>query len=146
MNQSFLDAVLRFVELSSATVKRALDENAHYRQSQARASYLQEPLLEHLINTGIVASTQKQAAEAMLNSHAESLQLLKAAADKIVELRQQMGIKQANDLGRGDDSRVYFTAPGRGQYDSLQDPFIGRKTTEKKASDMALLKLVSGNS
>ena len=147
MDQSFLDMVLNFVELSSATVKRAMDENNWYKQSYRQASRLQPVLLDHLVRSGIISPQQKQAADEMLSSHAESLQLLKAAADKIVELRRSLGVKQANDLGRGESwdgssSGNHFTPPGRGEYDSLRDPFIGRKTSEKKASDMALLKLL----
>lgn len=151
MNQQFLDTVLKFVEVGSATVKKAMDENEVHRVSQKRAADLRGALLDHMVASGVIADHQKQAAEAMLASHAESLQLLKAATDKIVDLRKQLATKQAGDIGQGQSEKkaglsglgVSTPVPnGNGQYDSLSDPFVGRKTSEKKASDLALMKVL----
>lgn len=151
MNQQFLDTNLKFIEVGSALVKKAMDEIEVHRTSQKRAADLRGPLLDFLVQNGFIAEHQKQAAEAMLASHAESLQLLKAMGEKFAEYKKQTSIKEAAALGKGESEKRAglggsgTTTPvpnGNGQYDSLSDPFVGRKTSEKKASDLALMKVL----
>lgn len=135
-NQKFLDNVLSFVEVGSTAVKRAMDEVTVHRQSQKRAADLRSSLLDHMVASGVVAGHQKQAADAMLGSHAETMQLLKAAVDKIVELRKDVNAKTAGDLGTPDGKGRALSS----EYNSLTNPFVGAKTAELKESDMHLLK------
>lgn len=135
---SYISDMLKFVELSSYTIKRASEENAVFRAQQKRADELRGPVLAELLEVHLVAPTAKQAADAMLASHAETLQLLKAAADLIVKLNGQLGAKTANDLGGPDAHRPAGDTPHR----SLTTPFVGQPTTEKKASDEALLEVL----
>jgi hypothetical protein len=74
----------------------------------------------------------------MLGSHAETLQLLKWATEELYKARTQ---KQAGDLGVGVDDTA-GGGPAAGEYDSLNDPVVGRQTSMKKASDRALLKVL----
>lgn len=142
---SLLDNVIQYVEVSSMTAKRAIDEVETHRQAQKRASDLRSALLDHMLKSGVVAEHQKQAAEAMLGSHAETMQLLKAAVDKIVELKG--GTKRlAGDVGEAVDPASVGLSGGwyskQGEYNSLEDPIVGRRTTMVKESDKPLLALI----
>lgn len=141
---SLLGDTLGFVELASHVVKRALDTVAVYEQMQKRASELVAPLLDLMVEKGVIAEKQKQAAAAMLHSHPESLQLLKSAVDKLVEERQKQN-KTAGDLGRGVDADVLTTngkprPTKQGEYNSLESPFVGERTSALKESDKVLLR------
>lgn len=136
-NQKFLDNVLTMVEVGSTTVKRAMDEVIVHRQAQKRAADLSGALLEHMVASGVIAGHQKEAAAAMLGSHAETMQLLKSAVDKIAELRKQVNAKTAGDLGTPESGRTVAGTPG---YNSLTNPHVGAKTAELKESDLPLLK------
>lgn len=138
-NQQFLDNTITFVELSSAFTKRAADELGVHRQAQTKAASLRPSLLQHMLDNKVVTEAQKEAADAMLGSHAETMNLLKAAVDKITELNKQLAEKTASNLG-GPEKKAGAggNAEDGGTYDSLTDPFVGRKTGEKKASDRCL--------
>jgi hypothetical protein len=140
---ALLDQQLAFVSLASATVKKALEEVGVSRQAQKRAADLRAPLLAHMIQAGVVRPQQKEAAEAMLGSHAETLQLLKAATDKITELRSEK--KAAVEPGAAGDGTPTAPPPGEkngSDYNSLTDPNVGRRTTLVKESDKPLLALI----
>ena len=140
MNNSFLDDVLELIELGSLTIKKALDEISESRTLQKQANDLKQPLLDYMVEHGIVPSEQKEAAASMLNSHAETMQLLKASIDKIIELRREMNIKQASYLGRGDDGH-HVTYPDPQM--SLNDPYIGRRISNGyKASDITFMRIL----
>jgi hypothetical protein len=145
---SMLNGIVQYVAISSATAKRAVDEVVTSRAAMQKAASLAGPLLDYMVSAGVVAARQKQAAQAMLGGHAETLQLLKAAVDKIVEYKEQT--KKADDNGEGVDPAtlglaVSATTGGtgpftkEGAYDSLNDPFVGRRTSLVKQSDRALL-------
>lgn len=146
-----LDNVVGFIELSSMTTKRALDEIGVHRAAQEKAAALRPALLDHMLKSKVVQAHQKEAADAMLGSHPESLQLLKAATDKIVELNAEIqrlkagGTKQAGDLGAGVDGGEVGVAAGgsfqgTGEYNSLTHPIVGEKTAFVRESDRKLAK------
>lgn len=135
---SLVDGTLTFVDLASYTIKRAQEEVTVHRAQQKRAADLRGPVLEHLIATGMVAPGMRKEAESMLGSHAETLQLLKAAVDKLVAHQKQDGVKAASDLGTG----VPDAGTAAPAFDSLTDPHVGRRTSEKKASDLALASIL----
>lgn len=149
---NLLDGVVQYIEVSSMATKRALDEVGVHRQSQEKAAALRPSLLDHMVKSKVVPEAQKAAADVMLGAHDTTLQLLKAATDKIVELnaalaRQKNGEKQAGDLGHGvDGGEVGQSAGGsyqtQGEYNSLTHPIVGEKTANVKESDRALLKLI----
>jgi hypothetical protein len=102
-------------------------------------------LLDHMLKSGVVDAGQKQAAEAMLGSHAETMQLLKASVDKIVEMKG--GLTKRGGDGEAVDGASLGLANGRSQsepggYNSLTDPFVGQKTAYVKESDRPLLALI----
>ncbi len=150
---TLLDNVIQFVEVSSVFGKRAYDEIGVHRQCQTKAAALRPALLEYMIASGVTAPHQKEAADAMLADHAATLQLLKAA---VVELKNG-GTKKAGDNGQAVDpttlsngsvgqtqGNVSGSSAGapltkEGEYDSLNDPFVGRQTSLMKASDRCLM-------
>lgn len=143
------DNVVGFIELSSLTTKRALDEIAVHRTAQEKAASMRPDLLEHMIKTKVVQPHQKQAADAMLGGHDTTMKLLKSAIDKIAELNAVIagGGKQAGDLGTGVDGADVGVAAGgsyqgTGEYNSLTHPIVGEKNAFVKESDKALLKLI----
>ena len=132
---SFIDGVMHFVDLSSQTTKKALDEIGVRRMAEKRAKDIQPGLLQHMLDNKVVEPREKTAAEAMLSSHDTTLQLLKAAVDRIAELSKM--VKSA-ELGSGVDDTRGVSHEHVGGYDSLNSPFVGQKTDNIKASDLAL--------
>lgn len=131
---------LDYVAVSNELTKRAFDQLEVHEQSQAKAASVSGDVLNSLIESGCVSESQKQAAESMLGSHAETLGLLKSAAQKIAAYRKQVS-KQASDLGQAVEDNSQKQAAN---YDSLTSPFVGAKTGAgvKKASDEAILKVL----
>lgn len=140
MKPNFAKKILGHVAVSSELTKRALDELQVHRSAQTKAAALRSDLLKRLVETGCVGEHQKQAAEAMLGSHAETMGLLKAAVDKLAVFQAQLQ-KQAGDLGQGVDPKDAGSTK-TASYDSLNDPFVGRKTSQRKASDDAIAKVL----
>ena len=138
--------VVGFIELSSLTTKRALDENAVYRSVSEKAAAMRPALLESMISRKLVPADAKEAADAMLSSHETTLQLLKNATDRIAELNEalsRVGSKRAGDLGTGvDGSEFGISVPSNGEYNSLTHPIVGEKTAFVKESDKALMRLI----
>lgn len=127
--------VLNFVGAASTGIKRAMDEVEVHRAQAKRAADLAPSVLDQLLQHGLILPHEKQAAAAMLAEHASTLQLLKRAADRLAE---------AEASGRTKKAAV---EPGRAEgetpaYDSQSDPYTGRRTTQKKASDAAILRVL----
>lgn len=140
---SLLDSTLQFINIASLTAKRAIDEVEVHRNAQKRAADLVPPLLEHMVAGGVIDGRRKEAAAAMLGSHAETLQLLKAAVDKLIEKDRELTKLSHDRLGEGVDPASIGLAGGSGRsngqnYNSLEDPMIGRRTSEIRESDRPL--------
>lgn len=138
-----LQDALDYVQVSSATVKKAIDELSVHRQGQKAAASLRPAILEHMLEQQVIRPEEKEAAAAMLGSHPETLGLLKNAIDMIARYRGQT--KAAGESGAAVDPKRAGVEPGPGDpgdYDSLKDPFVGRRTSVKKASDMALARIL----
>ncbi len=144
MNQQLVAKTLKFVQIASSFGKRAADELNVHRGLQTKAAALRPALLDKMVAAGTVDPGYKEAADAMLSSHPETLKLLEAAIEKIAELRNAQAVKTASDLGGAD-----HTQPGQGgsgvslggaSYDSLNSPVVGGRHSEnvKIASDEAL--------
>lgn len=135
-NPAITNKMLRFIEISSALGKEAMDKIAELEGQQKQASAVQPGLVEHLIETKVIDAGQKQAAENALRDHNQTQVLLKNAASKIQELREKSASAAVTQMGQGEGPEKAAHDPNS----SLTDPFVGRRTTEKKASDLALLK------
>lgn len=144
---ALLDQTVQFVEIASLATKRAVDEVQLHRQAQKRAADGREDVLKYMVDNGLVQPGQKAAAEAMLGSHAETMSLLKSACVKLVDAKK---VKTATDLGQAVEPAKAHSEPGQGRlltkesgdYDSENDPMVGRKTNFVKESDRAFLALI----
>ena len=140
-NPNTMAKVLRFVQVSSALTKRALDEVAQKRTNDKQASALVPDLLKRMQSAGTIAEHQTKSAEQLLNTHQGTLQLLKNAVDKIAELSKAAEQhKEAGDLGHGTDDKVGEDGGDADPNASLSSPFVGQRSSVKKASDVALFR------
>lgn len=139
MNPTFAKNVLAHIATSSALTKRALDELQIHRAAQTKAASLRSEVLKKMLDTGCATEQTKQAAEAMLGSHAETLGLLRRAMEKLAEFQTALQ-KQASDLGQGVDSKEAGAGRSTGSYNSLEDGYTGRRTSQMKESDRVLFK------
>jgi hypothetical protein len=128
---------LQFVKLSGAFCQKAIDEiNQHRKQADA-AEAKQAEMLDLLKSAGVIDEGQEKLAADMLGNHAASLDLLKNAIDQIVAMRKESVQKEAMAQGSAADDPYANT--GQSANSSLDSPFVGLRTSEKKASDLALM-------
>lgn len=154
MHSKTASAILDHVAVSNEFTGRLVEELNTHRAAQKRAADLRPEVLQQLVEAGCVSANNKQAADAMLGSHAETLSLLSDATRKLAELAEQNAklaaakghSKSAADAAGGNSVQHPAVAPqGSGRtYDSLTDPVIGRRTSEKKASDIAFEEVMRG--
>lgn len=137
------DLTLRFVEAAGHTIDRSLEELQVYRNQREKAAAERDALLKELMDAGLVSAQEKAAATAMLGEHVTTFAMLRNAARQLVAARTKeaaagtekkanarLGNAESEDNGRG---RSHDPAS------SLTNPHVGRRTTEKKASDVAML-------
>lgn len=126
MTTKLATQVLRYVQVSSALSKRALDNLAQKQAGERQAAGMVPGLIDSLLKADAIGQDQKQAAAQMLGSHAQTMTLLKNAVAKIAELKQA-STKQASELGApAGDTEPSVSKPS---------PFVGRRTSEKSAAD-----------
>lgn len=141
MNPNFKPRVLRFVQVASALTKRALDELKPLKQSQQKAAEFAPQLADLMVQTETIREDQKQAAVSMLGDHAQTQQLLKKAIEKIAEMSRE---KTAGDLGKGvDPADVGIVTEKEAADWSLDSGYCGERTSKKKASDEAMLRVLN---
>ncbi len=143
-NPQFVDNVVRFIEATSMGMKRACDEISVHRAMQAKAAPLQTPVFDAMQKIGAVLQGEEAAAKAMLSTHEGTLALLKNAVDECAELRAKLAEKtgEANVNRLGGPAGAEKTGSAKPNFDSMNDPFLGRPTSEKKASDTAILRVL----
>lgn len=134
---NFENKVLEFVAASSTMGKRAMDKIAEYEGKEKTAASAAPALVEHLIATKVIGAGQKTKAASALSDHAQTMDLLKNAADKIATLRAEIDGRASINLGKGEGTEK--AAEQHNPQDSLTSPFVGRLGTEKRASDVAML-------
>lgn len=128
--------MLQFVQVTSTFGKRALEELGVHRGREKRANDVRAGVLQQLLDGGLIAEHQKEAAAKILADPAESLKLLGKAAAELTKYKTASE-KQASTLGQGVDDPA---APASTSYDSIKSPFVGMRTSQKKASDIAFEK------
>ena len=143
MNTKLAALAIEFVAASSALNDRLMGEVQANRAREKQAADKRQAVLELLLSTGGVAQHQKQAAAEMLNNPAQTLDLLVNAVNKM-HYYKTASEKAAADLGQAVPDHT--TVKAAGVRDSLNDPYVGRLTSEKKASDMALMAVLNGPS
>jgi len=141
MNTKIAAQTVEFIAASSALNDRLMGEVQSYREREKQAASKLSSVLDLMVETGCVAPHQKQAAAEMLGNHGQSLDLLVNAVKKMQGYKQASE-KAAADLGTGvtEKEAGFKTTPQ--VHDSLNDPYVGRRGSEKKASDIAILKVL----
>lgn len=85
---------LNLVNVATTGLEQAMDKIAVFEAGKVKAAQMASGILKLMLDTGLISGTDKQAAEIMLGSHAETMMLLKNACDELVELRAI--VKKAN--------------------------------------------------
>lgn len=140
MNNALAQGTLQFVEMTGVFCKKAIDEINGWRKKADAADEKRPALLDLMKSAGVIDEDQEKLAAEMLGDHSQTLELLEGAVKKIAELKQQQTQKAAMDQGSAAPDP--FGATGNGQHDpagSLTSPFVGQRSSEKKASDLALM-------
>lgn len=130
---------ISFIGVASHGMKRAMDEISVHRSQQQKAAAATGPMLELLMQHGLVLPHQKEAAAAMLGDHAGTLKMCKLAVDRIAALMAEKSREKKAASEPGAPAAENVTAPA---YDSVNDPHVGRRTSQKKASDAAMLRVL----
>ena len=138
MNTKLAAQSVEFVAASSALTDRLMGEVKSNRAEKQAAAQKLNAVLDRMLETGCVAPHQKQAAAAMLVDHSQSLDLLVNAVNKMQSYKQASE-KAASDLGQAVTEKEAGVSTSTSAQDSLSDPYVGRRTSEKKASDLAIL-------
>lgn len=138
MNTKLAAQTIEYIAASSALTDRLLSEVKSYRESVKQAAAKRNAVLDLMVTTGCVAPHQKQAAVEMLSNHGQSLDLLVNAINKMQSYKQASE-KAAADLGQAVSEKEAGVRAQPQVRDSLNDPYVGRRTSEKKASDLAIL-------
>jgi hypothetical protein len=139
IDSSLATQVLRFVQVAGAFSKKANEQLSIKQAAEKRAAALVPSLVQLMQQNNLIAENQKSAAEQMLGDHEQSLVLLKNAIDKLATLKQASAVKSARDLGQPDGS-LSDAGNASDPQRSLSSPFVGARTSEKKASDVAFMK------
>jgi len=142
MNTKLAAQTVEFIAASSALNDRLMGQVQSYREKEKQAAAKRDAVLKLMVETGCVAPHQKQAAAEMLGSHGQSLDLLVNAINKMHSYKQASE-KSAADLGQAVTEKEAGFKPQSQVRDSLNDPYVGRRTSEKKASDMAILAVLN---
>lgn len=143
MNTKLAAQTIEFIAASSALNDRLMGEVQAHRAREKQAAAKRSAVLELLLSTGSVAPHQKQAAAEMLANQAQTLDLLVNAVNKM-QIYKSASEKAAADLGQAVTDHT--TVKAASSRDSLNDPYVGRLTSEKKASDLALLAVLNAPS
>jgi hypothetical protein len=141
MNTKLAAQAIEYIAASSALTDRLLGEVQAGRNREKQASSKMQAVLDVLISTGSVAPHQKQAAAEMLGDHAKTLDLLVNAVNKM-QTYKAASEKAAADLGYAVTEKEAGAKSTSNAHNSLNDPYVGRRGSEKKASDLALLKVL----
>ena len=134
--------VVEFIAASSALSDRLLGELQGYKASEKQAADKRAAVLDALLKAGCVAPHQKSAALERLASHGATLDLLVNAVGRMASYKEEAE-KAASELGQPATEKEAGVKTAGTVRDSLNDPYVGRRTSEKKASDLALMAVLN---
>jgi len=131
-----------YVELGNKLAEAAVELEKTQSQNKAgRQKVASEAaeLAKFMADTKNIDEFQIKKAEEMICTHEGAVNLLRTSVQKLAEAQTELR-KQQTKVGSAVPDNYGEGTGGDAAYDSLNDPFVGRKTTQKKASDLALLK------
>ena len=140
INQKLAGQMLEYITASSALEDRLQQELAGHRAQQKAAAEKRAAVCDALIAQKAVQPHEKAAALQLLSSHSHTLDLLVNAANKTAEFEKKaaaaMQKTASMDLGRASDQPSGSASASA--HSSLTGPFVGARSSTKKASDLAL--------
>lgn len=137
MDPKIAAATVQYIAVTSALVQKQAEESLRLKKQEKEAKAKFASVLDHLVNTGCVSATQKQAALEQISNHATALDMLVNATTKLQQYKEaiaQERTKQASELGQPDS----IGKNEKKASNSLSSPFVGRFSSEPLASDNAL--------
>jgi hypothetical protein len=137
MNTKIATLMVQYIAASSALNDRLLGDTQRYRAQEKAASDKQSAVLDLMLRHGCAGEHEKAAAAKMLSNHGQALDLLVNAITKMAQYRAASE-KVASELGHPVADPAVKTA----SYDSLNDPYVGRRSSRLKESDRALLRVL----
>jgi hypothetical protein len=137
--------MVQYIAASSALSDRLMGELNGFRTQEKQAADKRRDVLDVLVKASCVAPHQKAAALERLANHGATLDLLVAAVGKM-EGYKAAAEKAASELGQPETEKSAGVKTAGTVRDSLNDPYVGRRTSEKKASDLALMAVLSAPS
>jgi hypothetical protein len=131
------------VELNNLIVKKALQIAGQNEKSASADKLVKTAAAEQatfMVTNKLIDANQQKRAEDMLQTPAGALSVLKNALNELAETKQKLAsvAAKANSLGAATPENFGKSGGVEEGYDSLNDGYVGRKTTEKKASDRVL--------
>lgn len=142
MNAKIAAQTVDYVAATSALTDRLLTATKQAAAKEKRAAEVAPGVLKLLVENGLVSETQKSAAAKLLGDHAGTLQILENAITKLAEFKAREKAAAA-ELGHPVTEKEAGVAQAAPVIDSMSDPYVGRRTSQKKASDLALLKVLN---
>ncbi len=141
MKPKLAEMLVKSIQINSLLQKRALDAYNNYHEAHKTANDQISGLVEHMVDKGCVGEHQKQAAAEMLQSHSGAMEILRNSVDKLSDAHVKLE-KSGHDLGQAvDDGGA--VARNRSSFASTDDFYVGRRSSEKKASDDAILAVLN---
>lgn len=140
MNHKLAAQMLEYIAATSELNDRLLKEAHDARSRQKQAADKEKAVLDTLVKSGAVRAEQISDARGMLKSHSQCLDLLSTAVQKMAEFRgaaEKAASAREMSLGAADSSKASVSSR-QAAASSLTSPYVGRRTSEKKASDYAL--------
>jgi len=155
LNDRIQKNALHLVEVASQGFENALDQIAIHQLAQQKAASLAPSILQTMLEGGLIPVKDKEAAAAMLGSHAETMSLLKNACDDLAaanalikkaglekdEEDKKLKTKQASEIGSPVPETPTSTKSSNQNGDM---PYlIGSRGDGNRASDLPLLNLAN---
>jgi len=101
MKPELANNMLRFVEVSSALGKRAVDEVTEIRGAQKTAAERIPGLVQQMVDSGVLGKNQTDTMTTKLASHNETLAILGSAVTKLAEAKAELAqLKSAHPKDR----------------------------------------------
>lgn len=139
LDPTLANKMIQYTQVSNVLVKKALEALTPFQKDAEKAAAARDALLDHMISSGVIKEHEKTAASQAMSSQEGLQQVLKNAVDRIVLLTQNQ--KEAGDLGEGVDAGNLGLAEV-GAAAASNPNYLGARTSEKKASDFAMLKIL----
>lgn len=127
MSSTIQQKMLKYIQVTGTALEKAEKTAEAKAANEKKVAELIPGVIEDLVRNGRIEPNQKEAAAKLLSNHAETLKLLKKAA-------QQRNTEELSRLGSPTDGRMKAASHQLSQ----NSPYVGTRTTTEKESDRIL--------